>query len=622
MSGKIDTSTFLFDVPPVLMGSFCRLMDSAVDGLGWRALATHILPSQLEVRCVEMYVAAGKSPTQELMWLWAQQNKTVGDLLKVLDKMGHARARSLFQSQDSCMLKSSSPTLFATHLPNTEESCQISPLNPESVSVKGEKQKYFITYNDVIEGTRHFHQDLKIGASAFAEVYCGKWGNGSFAVKVFKQGNKANWKALWEKFTKEIEVLQLYQHPNILELWGSFSEADRFCLVYPYLHNGSLFHRLHEEVQRPRSWQERLNIIKGTAKAVNHLHTAQPCMVICGNITSSNILLDEHLQPKLSDFGLACLRPHSVDQSCTIVMDTASHSNLCYLPEEYIRDGKLSVKLDVYSLGMVILETCTGQKVKQESRKSLFLRDVLHSEFEEKGSVDACLRFLDPKVEHWPAAVALCLLRIGLECTGSKMRVRPSMEMVLQRLNQLLPMPALPEDQPHTLDDTVPLQQPYNGHSLRLSFPIEVDEMYSPLEEPQPHRVPNLAEPCECSQSEVTFLSVGDPNWSHSLRECLQENDRVVSASQSLQSDSAARLDLYGSWPVECSCSTGTEAQGCEDCCANGFSQSVLYVTLDDDAQPSQNGISNPAKEKIRNKIHLYNQGLIKTEELLSLKSE
>uniref|UniRef100_A0A8C1RVB6 Interleukin-1 receptor-associated kinase 3-like n=1 Tax=Cyprinus carpio TaxID=7962 RepID=A0A8C1RVB6_CYPCA len=612
MSGKIDPSTFLFDVPPVLMGSFCRLMDCGVDGLGWRALATHILPSQLEVRCVEMYVAAGKSPTQELMWLWAQQNKTVGDLLKVLDEMGHARARSLFQSQGNIFI----------YLPNTEGSCQISPLNPESVSVKGEKQQYFITYSDVIEGTRHFHQDLKIRASAFAEVYCGKWGNRSFAVKVFKQGNKANWKALWEKFTKEIEVLKLYQHPNILELWGSFSEADRFCLVYPYLHNGSLFHRLHEEVQRPLSWEERLNIIKGTAKAVNHLHTAQPCIVICGNITSSNILLDEHLQPKLSDFGLAHLRPHSVNQSCTIVMDTASHSNLGYLPEEYIRDGKLSVKLDVYSLGMVILETCTGQKVKQESGKSLFLRDELHSEFEEKGSVDACLRFLDPKVEHWPAAVALCLLRIGLECTGSKMRVRPSMEMVLQRLNQLLPMPALPEDQPHTLDDTVPLQQPYNGHRPRLSFPIEVDENHSPLEEPQPHRVPNLAKPCECSQSEVTFLSVGDHNLSHSLRECLLENDRVVSASQSLHSDSAAHLDLYGSWPVECSCSTGTEAQGCEDCCANGFSQSVLYVTVDDDAQPSQNGITNPAKEKIRNKIHLYNQGLINTKELLSLKSE
>lgn len=68
---------------------------------------------------------------------------------------------------------------------------------------------------------------------------------------------------------------------------------------------------------------------------------------------SSNILLDECLQPKLSDFGMARLRPHTINQSWTITMDTGPRSNLAYLPEEYIRDGKLSVKLDIYSLGMV-----------------------------------------------------------------------------------------------------------------------------------------------------------------------------------------------------------------------------------------------------------------------------
>ncbi|XP_051543998.1 interleukin-1 receptor-associated kinase 3-like [Myxocyprinus asiaticus] len=617
MSGKVDQSMFLFDFPPLLMGTFCRLMDSGVDGLGWRDLAARILPSLLEVRYTETFVAAGKSPTQELMWSWAQQNKTVGDLLKVLDDMGHVRAKSLFQS-DSCVLKSSSSPLFPMYLSNGEKSIHISALNPEPVSVKGEKQKYLITYADVIEGTRNFHKDLKIGASAFAEVFCGRWANKSFAVKVFKQENKATWKKLWEKFTNEIEVLQIYQHSNILELWGSFSERDHFCLVYPYLHNGSLFHRLHEEAERPLSWQERQNIIKGTAKAVHHLHTAQPCMVICGNITSSNILLDEHLQPKLSDFGLAHLRPHSVNQSCTILMDTASHSNLAYLPEEYIRDGKLSVKLDVYSLGMVILETCTGQKVIQESAKNLYLRDVLRSEFEEKGCVDACLRFLDPKVEHWSPAVALCLLQIGLECTASRMRVRPSMKTVLQRLSQPLPISAPPEDQPHPLDDMI---SPHGFHCVHVpcpSLPTEDDEMSRPLEETPPPRVPKLAGPCECSQSEVTFLSVGE----HFHRESFLESDRVVSAAQCLQSDPVPHLDLYGSWPVECSCSTETEAQGCEDCCANGFSQSIVYVTLDDGAQPSQIDIKNQAKVKMRNKIHLYNQGLIKTEELLSLKSD
>lgn len=74
------------------------------------------------------------------------------------------------------------------------------------------------------------------------------------------------------------------------------------------------------------------------------------------SLHSANILLDDDLQPKLSDFGLARLRPHSTSQHCTITLDTSYHSNLGYLPEEYIRDGKLSFSLDVYSFGMVIIK--------------------------------------------------------------------------------------------------------------------------------------------------------------------------------------------------------------------------------------------------------------------------
>lgn len=70
---------------------------------------------------------------------------------------------------------------------------------------------------------------------------------------------------------------------------------------------------------------------------------------------SANILLDDALRPKLTDFGLARLRPHSASQSCTITKNINAHSNLEYLPGEYIRDGKLSFSLDVYSFGMVTM---------------------------------------------------------------------------------------------------------------------------------------------------------------------------------------------------------------------------------------------------------------------------
>uniref|UniRef100_A0A3B1J3H0 Interleukin 1 receptor associated kinase 3 n=1 Tax=Astyanax mexicanus TaxID=7994 RepID=A0A3B1J3H0_ASTMX len=331
MSSRLDPSTYLFDLNPLLMDRFCKMMDSGPDSLGWRGLAARILPSLLEVRHTEMHAAAGRSPTHEMVWSWAQQNKTVGDLIRVLEEMGHYRALNLFQGKVRC--DAIWQCCFCSSLKRGGGEI-ISHVSKEGVS---RNQRACITFAEVVEGTRNFHGDLKIGESTFSEVYRGRWGNESFAVKVFKQVKCGSWKTLWEKFKTEIEVLRLYQHPNILELWGSFSEGERYCLVYPFLRNGSLYQRLHhEETEIPLSWKERLDIIKGTAKGVHCLHTAQPCMVICGNIKSSNILLDEHLQPKLSDFGMARLRPHSVNQSCTITMNTTSHGNLGYLPEEYI----------------------------------------------------------------------------------------------------------------------------------------------------------------------------------------------------------------------------------------------------------------------------------------------
>lgn len=86
------------------------------------------------------------------------------------------------------------------------------------------------------------------------------------------------------------------------------------------------------------------------------VHKFTQCLCV-SSLHSANILLDDTLQPKLSNFGLARLRPHSATQQCTITLDMRSHSNLGYLPEEYIRDGKLSFSLDVYSFGMVIITT-------------------------------------------------------------------------------------------------------------------------------------------------------------------------------------------------------------------------------------------------------------------------
>uniref|UniRef100_A0A8D3DJK0 Protein kinase domain-containing protein n=1 Tax=Scophthalmus maximus TaxID=52904 RepID=A0A8D3DJK0_SCOMX len=328
----MDPHAFLYDAPPDV-NLLWHLFDYVCHHSG--PPAVRILPTYLEVRMLERLEAAGRSPTRELLWTWAQQNSRVRDLVKVLEDMGHHRALQLFQGlpQGQSLQRS---IRDEPHLPT--------PLWPIWLRSSGEKQPHVITLRDVIRGTCSFHPERRIAEGHFSNVYRAQIGNATFAVKLFKQINSVSWKKLWDVFRKEMEIHHTYQHPNILDLLGCFSDKDHYCLVYPYLPNGSLFHRLHQQVQvqLPLSWEERLAIIKGMAKALHHLQTAQPCPVVCGNISSTNVLLDDALQPKLSDFGLARLRPHSATQYCTVTLDTSSHSNLGYLPEEYIRDGKLS----------------------------------------------------------------------------------------------------------------------------------------------------------------------------------------------------------------------------------------------------------------------------------------
>ncbi|XP_067110850.1 interleukin-1 receptor-associated kinase 3 isoform X2 [Osmerus mordax] len=571
---KMDNATFLYDVPPALIETFCKIIDSGDDSLGWRGLAAHIVPSWLDVRRAERIEATGKSPTRELIWAWAQQNTTVADLQRVLLQMGHLRALQLFQPDSK--YSSYSDGRNATDPQSSSEMPM--PQATDSVYTKpgthvpiGEG-RHVITYSDVVEGTRNFHHDMKIAEGNFSEIYRAVKGNETFAVKLFKQTQKASWRDLWDSFRKEMEVHHLYQHPNILELLACFSEGDKYCLVYPYLPNRSLSIRLHDlSIEPPLFWPERLDIIKGTAKAVHYLHTAQPCTVICGNITSANILLDEGLRPKLSDFTTARLRPHSVNQGCTITMEMSSHSNLGYLPEEYIRDGKLSVSLDVYSFGIVIMETITGLKAIQESPKQTLLRDVLSGEMEDSGSVDSCLQHLDQRAGPWPHAVSLCLMRLALECTCSRPRSRPKMTAVLEVLSQLLPLPCPPEDQPHTLDGSA---SGLPEHDSCPSVPVEDDEQHSyaaaiPQPAPDADDPSPKSRPCECSQSEVTYINSGEKSGSISSSDQSQ-GEAVIPPTQSLQRGPEP-VDLYRSWPVQCCCSSEVEGLSCEDCRANGF---------------------------------------------------
>ncbi|TNN26990.1 Interleukin-1 receptor-associated kinase 3 [Liparis tanakae] len=129
---------------------------------------------------LERVEAAGRSPTRELLWSWAQENPRVQDLLTVLQDMGHHRALQLLQG----------------------------PAQPESSAE--EHQPPEITFQDIVDGTRDFHHEMRIAEGHFSDVYRAQTGREEVAVKLFKQTDTVSWKNLWDVFREEMEIQHVY----------------------------------------------------------------------------------------------------------------------------------------------------------------------------------------------------------------------------------------------------------------------------------------------------------------------------------------------------------------------------------------------------------------------------
>uniref|UniRef100_H0WI53 Interleukin-1 receptor-associated kinase 3 n=1 Tax=Otolemur garnettii TaxID=30611 RepID=H0WI53_OTOGA len=515
---RLTSHTLLFDLPPALLGELCGILDASYGVMGWRGLAERLSNSWLDVRHIEKYVDQGRSGTRELLWSWAQKNKTLGDLLQVLQEMGHQRAIHLITNYGAVVnpmgqnhQKDGFPN-FA-NLPSKETANVTADNDPiPEYKEKGILPKSSISFQNIIEGTRNFHGDFLIGEGEIFDVYKVEIQNRTYAIKLLKQEKNVQCNKHWKRFLSELEVLLLFHHPNILELAAYFTETERFCLVYPYMRNGTLCDRLQcVDNTAPLSWPLRTSILLGASRAIHYLHSAQPA-VVCGSISSfsANILLDDQFQAKLTDFATAHFRPQLEHQNSTMSMANSSSRHLWYLPEECIRRGRLSIKTDVYSFGIVIMEVLTGCRVVLDEPKHIQLRDLLMQLMEKRG-LQACLSFLDKKVPPCPRNFSAKLFCLAGQCAAARAKSRPSMDEVLNTLESAQAGLYFAEDPPTSLK------------SFRCPSPLFLEDVPSiPVEDDENHSNRSLPQdkasrkdrrtqktPFECSQSEVTFLGSG-----------------------------------------------------------------------------------------------------------------
>ncbi|KAM5588487.1 G-type lectin S-receptor-like serine/threonine-protein kinase [Rosa sericea] len=211
-------------------------------------------------------------------------------------------------------------------------------------------------FDSILIATDNFSITNKLGQGGFGPVYKGMLPEGKeIAVKRLSSSSGQG----VEEFKNEMLLISNLQHKNLVRMMGCCVKEDEKLLIYEFMPNKSLDTFLYDPMKRTMlDWATRFNIIQGVAKGLLYLHHDSYVKVIHRDLKVSNILLDEKMNPKISDFGLARIveETQSLDNTQKVVGTRG------YMSPEYAMGGIFSEKSDVYSFGVLVLEIISGKK--------------------------------------------------------------------------------------------------------------------------------------------------------------------------------------------------------------------------------------------------------------------
>ncbi|KAL1789519.1 interleukin-1 receptor-associated kinase-like 2 isoform X1 [Sigmodon hispidus] len=508
---------YIYQLPSWVLDDLCRNIDTLSEW-DWMQFASYVITDLTQLRKIKsMERVQGVSITRELLWWWAMRQATVQQLVDLLCHLELYRAAQIVlswkpvpesssplsafpeavrprpvaasgrnlkddQEKDPLVKPASfvdtgtvvGPQQQSPHYPRKEEDapCSLNTDQPDSsqsqygsTSTSVPKQekllslpgdKLFWSEADVIQATEDFDQTHQISEGTFADIYQGQRHGVAFAFKKIKEMEGSSPGSMDRFLQAEMQLCLRCCHPNVLPLLG-FCTGRRFnSLIYPYMANGSLQDRLQTKGNSDLlPWPPRASICLGLLLAVEYLHSLD---IIHSNVKSANVLLDQHLNPKLAH---PLAHPCSADKKTkyTVMKTHLFQASAAYLPENFIRVGQLTKQVDIFSCGIVLAEVLTGIPAMDKDRSPVYLKDLLLSEipsstasiYSRKTGVgkevakEIYQKHLDRRAgllpeacaETWATAVCLCLRRRN----ASLEEARVSMAGVEEQLRGQLSLP-------------------------------------------------------------------------------------------------------------------------------------------------------------------------------------
>ncbi|XP_028575140.2 interleukin-1 receptor-associated kinase-like 2 isoform X1 [Podarcis muralis] len=514
-------SPYIHSMPAWVLEDFCQKMDCLND-YDWMRFASHVITDQTELRKIKCMEKAGISITRELMWWWGVRLATVQQLFELLQELQLYRAAQVIANWNSLSLPTDSartpletpqqenaslhPTgnkNKATADPALKPEAHLLPLSPPPTSMdlphslrsnppvlpsvkpgsspipQQEAIPNLLTASllwapeEVEAVTSGFSEENRISEGMFAIAYKGCRDNNLYVVKRLKEQNQTQ-----KLFRTEVQICFRSCHPNILRLLGFTVESGFHCLIYPYMPNGSLMDRLQcQGGSEPLTWEKRIKISLGLVQAVRHLHHLG---IIHGNVKSSNVLLDENFAPQLGHSGLR-LQPAEKKSERSVMKTKVLQASLAYFPEDFVRHGQLTEKVDIFGCGIVLAEILTGMKAMDEGRHPFYLKDVFLDEiqaakelssskektFERLAATEICHKYQDKLAGHLPEMTAVWLADASCVCLRKKNANMAEVHEIIEMADHQIQCQKMPEWSRY--------------HGLSMNTPEENDESASPL---------------------------------------------------------------------------------------------------------------------------------------------
>ncbi|KAM5558598.1 putative LRR receptor-like serine/threonine-protein kinase [Rosa sericea] len=285
------------------------------------------------------------------------------------------------------------------------------------------------SWHEIRSATDNFDESNIIGQGGFGRVYRGVLSdNVTIAVKRLTDYNSPGGEAA---FLREVQLISVAVHRNLLRLIGYCTTSSERVLVYPFMKNLSVAYRLRDlkPGEKGLDWPTRKRIAFGAAHGLEYLHEHCNPKIIHRDLKAANILLDDHFEPYLGDFGLAKLVDTKATHVTTQVRGTMGH-----IAPEYLSTGKSSEKTDVFGYGITLLELVTGQRAidfaRLEEEEDVLLLDHI-KKLQRENRLDD---IVDGNMKTYDEKEVGIVIQVALLCTQSSPEDRPTMAEVVRLL--------------------------------------------------------------------------------------------------------------------------------------------------------------------------------------------